>query len=254
MFQTTPYRHVPVLSGLYHRLRRPLRVWRHRGDRVFCPVCAKSFSGWLGGMTDGACPNCDAWTRQKLMVLDLAHRLPAMQAARPSPLRTLLFAPDWGVESWLNARPEVRLTTTDIAAPGVDLNLDITALDLADASFDLILCSHVMEHVPDDAAAYGELYRVLAPGGCLLVQVPYARERAVTDEDFPITDPAERERRFGQFDHIRVYGQDLEDRIAAAGFEVMLKWPVRAMLPEEAKRYGLFDDAVFVCMKPEAAT
>jgi SAM-dependent methyltransferase len=254
MFQTTPYRHVPVLSGLYHRLRRPVRIWRHRGDQVFCPVCSRSFSGWLGGTIDGACPNCESWTRQKLMVLDLEQRLGTMATQRTSPLRTLLFAPDPGVEAWLRARPELRLTTTDIAAPGVDLNLDITALDLADASYDLILCSHVMEHVPDDATAFAELYRVLSPGGCLLVQVPYARERAETYEDFSITDPAEREREFGQFDHVRVYGQDLKDRIAAAGFDVTLDWPVRAMSPEEATRYGLFDDAVFICLKPETAT
>jgi len=213
---------------------------------VFCPVCASSFSGWLDGTVDGTCPNCEAWTRQKLMVLELERRLEGAEG----PVRTLLFAPDRGTADWLNAQTAVRLTTTDIAAPGVDLNLDITALDLPDASQDLILCSHVMEHVPDDAAAFAELYRVLSPGGCLLVQVPYGRERVETYEDFSITDPVERTRAFGQFDHIRVYGQDLADRLAVPGFEVTLDWPVRAMSPEEALRYGLFDDALFICKKP----
>jgi SAM-dependent methyltransferase len=92
-------------------------------------------------------------------------------------------------------------------------------MDLADGSFDLILCSHVLEHVPDDGAAMAELRRVLAPGGLCLVLTPY-RPEVTTYEDPGITSPLDRMVAFGQQDHVRIYGNDLTDRLRGAGFEV----------------------------------
>ena len=87
-------------------------------------------------------------------------------------------------------------------------------------AFDTIICSHVLEHVPADAKAMSELFRVLRPGGVAIIQVPYADDCAETDEDPSVTDPLERERRFGQFDHVRIYGRDFADRLRRAGFVV----------------------------------
>jgi ubiquinone/menaquinone biosynthesis C-methylase UbiE len=83
-----------------------------------------------------------------------------------------------------------------------------------------VVCNHVLEHVPDDRAAMGELRRVLSPHGWAILQSPLDPRRAVTFEDFSVQDPAERERVFGQFDHVRVYGRDYVDRLATAGFRV----------------------------------
>lgn len=115
--------------------------------------------------------------------------------------------------------------------------------------FDVVVNSHVLEHVPDDHAAMREMYRIIRPGGMLLLQVPYCESRP-TDEDLSITDPDERERRYGQFDHVRRYGTDLPDRLAKAGFEVEICRPVQDLSDAEAKRFGLWNDFLFVCTQP----
>jgi SAM-dependent methyltransferase len=113
---------------------------------------------------------------------------------------------------------ELERVTADLYAPA-DLRLDISDMDLPDGSFDLILCSHVLEHVPDDRAAMSELRRVLADGGLALLLVPY-RADLPTYEDPSIRSPLDRMQAFGQQDHVRIYGTDLVDRLRAAGFDV----------------------------------
>jgi SAM-dependent methyltransferase len=100
-------------------------------------------------------------------------------------------------------------------ARGVDLLGSVTAIPLADRVVDMLVCYHVLEHVPDDLAAMREFARVLAPGGVGLVQVPI-RFGMPTDED-PSAGEAERVRRFGQHDHVRYYGDDFEQRLVDSG-------------------------------------
>lgn len=110
--------------------------------------------------------------------------------------------------------------TADLFETDVDLRLDVESLELPDASFDAVICSHVLEHVSDDRAAMNELRRITAPGGWCLVMVPLDLRRAGTYEDSNITTPAERERAFLQHDHVRLYALDIRERLAMAGFEV----------------------------------
>ena len=98
--------------------------------------------------------------------------------------------------------------------------LDAVALPFADARFDAVFANHVLEHIEDDARALAEIRRVLKPGGFALLQVPIAQRLARTLEDPSARTPAERERRFGQSDHVRLYGLDYPERLASAGFSV----------------------------------
>jgi SAM-dependent methyltransferase len=166
----------------------------------------RRLSGW-----GGICPRCRSHPRHRAIALLLARGdLPGRRLLHfaPEPLLDPVFARLSGVER----------VTADLHAPA-DLRLDISGMDLPDGSFDLILCSHVLEHVPDDRAAMRELRRVLADDGNALVLVPY-RPGVTTYEDPGITSPLGRMVAFGQQDHVRIYGNDLADRLRGAGFEV----------------------------------
>jgi len=111
-----------------------------------------------------------------------------------------------------------------------------------------VLCSHVLEHVPDDGAAMRELRRVTAPGGFCLVMVPLALDREHTYEDPAITAPEERERAFLQHDHVRLYARDIEDRLRSAGFDVEVVDMHAELGAEQAARYRLLaSDLAFLC-------
>jgi hypothetical protein len=185
-----------------------------RGDGRECPCCGGRFrrmsrrrlSGW-----SSICPRCRSHPRHRAIALLLARgELPGR--------RLLHFAPEPLLDPVFARLPGVERVTADLHAPA-ELRLDISDMDLPDASFDLILCSHVLEHVPDDRAAMRELRRVLTDGGLALVLVPY-RPGVSTYEDPAITSPLDRMVAFGQQDHVRMYGSDLPQRLAEAGFEV----------------------------------
>lgn len=107
--------------------------------------------------------------------------------------------------------------TADLLLPA-DEKMDITGIQHPDDSFDVVYCSHVLEHVPDDRKAMREFYRVLKPSGWAIFMIPITVDKTV--EDPTITDPQERLRLFGQDDHVRRYGPDFVDRLQEAGFSV----------------------------------
>jgi SAM-dependent methyltransferase len=216
-----------------------------RGDRHECPCCGGRFrrmtrlriSGW-----GGICPRCRSHRR---------HRATALLLARGDlPGRRLLhFAPEPLFDPLFERLPEIERTTADLYAPA-DLRLDITDMNLPDASFDLILCSHVLEHVPDDRAAMRELRRVLAGGGLALVLVPY-RPAVTTYEDPSITSPLDRMVAFGQQDHVRIYGNDLPDRLREAGFEVEDRTAAELFDAATVERCDLDrEEHLFICRVP----
>jgi SAM-dependent methyltransferase len=157
------------------------------------------------------CPACGSLERHRLLWLYLRRRGDFFARG----LRVLHFAPEPCLESRL--RGKLDYVSADLEPGTADVVADIAALPFEQASFDRVLCIHVLEHVRDDAAALRELRRVLAPGGEALIMVPLLGD--TTDED-PDASPDERVRRFGQADHVRLYGAaDLFARIAAAGLE-----------------------------------
>lgn len=112
-------------------------------------------------------------------------------------------------------------TTADLESPLADMHFDLHHIPLPDNSYDVVFCNHVLEHVKDDLQCMREIYRVMKPGGWAIMQVPIDYGRESTFSDPGITDQAERERIFGQYDHVRVYGTDYPQRLQKAGFEVM---------------------------------
>lgn len=162
------------------------------------------------------CEECGASDRDRLYLLWFDRFV-----ARGPRRRVLEFAPSRPLEGRLRERPDLDYRSADLFMPDVDDVVDITDMvGYPDASFDLFICSHVLEHVTDDADAIRELHRILAPGGRGIVMVPIAPDGSF-DEDPAETDVPERWRRFVQDDHVRLYDRGtLVRRLTAGGFEV----------------------------------
>ncbi len=140
--------------------------------------------------------------------------------------------------------------TADLDSPIADVKMDIHDIQYPNDSFDVIFCNHVLEHVDDDKQCMRELCRVLKPGGLAIMQVPYKADQKQTDEDPSITDPEERIRRFGQYDHVRQYGKDYPDRLEEAGFKVTAYDVKKALSTEELERYALMrGEVLYACTK-----
>jgi SAM-dependent methyltransferase len=230
-----------------------LRGLCYRGDRYFCPVCRTGLRTFVTKRSvfrtnpDGYCPRCDAKARHRRLWLWLEERTNLLK----DELRLLEVAPWWSLSRRLASLPNLRFEAVDRerAGPHVTLVGDLVSLPLAEGSFDAALCIHVLEHVEDDRGALRELHRILRPGGWAIVSVPIRLDRA-THEDPTITDPAERQKVFGERSHVRWYGADLADRLREAGFEVALD--LASSIPDEVvARHGLRrDENLFTCRKP----
>ena len=166
-----------------------------------------------------SCPHCAASDRDRLYALWVRCLL---ERTPNAPLRVLDIAPAPALSQFLRAQPGVVYRSADLR-PGMACDtVDICAMPgYADGAFDLVVCSHVLEHVPDDAAAIRELHRVLAAGGSAILMVPILSTASRTDEDPALADVAQRWARFGQDDHVRMYARDdFLARLAAGGFTV----------------------------------
>jgi SAM-dependent methyltransferase len=217
------------------------------GNRVECPCCCGTFRRFVpryGG--DGLCPRCLSLGRHRLLWLYLRDQV----GLGESSARVLHFAPEEGIERRLRALDALTYVTADIDASSIaTVRADITATPFEDAAFDVVLCSHVLEHVEDDRAAMRELHRVLRTGGVLYSLHPVDEERGETFEDSTITRPADRKRAFGQRDHVRIYGRDFVKRLEDAGFAVSAERYRRTLTSDVIARYHPADDPVYVCVK-----
>ncbi len=233
------------MSRIADAVRVRATTARHRGDAVTCPVCEHSFDAFKSdwNRAGALCWRCGSHERHRAQWLLLQRRPELLRDARS----LLHFSPEWCISRRLKATPGLRYVTADLDPTGVDLKLDVTQLDLPDDAFDAILCSHVLEHVPDDAKAMRELRRITTPQGFCLVMVPLALDRSTTYEDPSITAPEDRERAFLQHDHVRLYAPDIATRLQDAGFNVETI-DMHAEVGEQAARYGLLpSDLAFLC-------
>jgi SAM-dependent methyltransferase len=238
----------PLAQRVVPAVRRRVAIVRHRGSAVECPLCGGRFDRFKAAWNrpNALCWRCGAHERHRAQWLLLNAR-PELLGRIGSLLH---FAPEWTMRARLAplaAERGLRYVTADLDPAGVDLQLDLTALALPDDAFDAVMCSHVLEHIPDDAAAMRELRRVTAPGGWCLVMVPLDITRETTYEDPAVVAPEDREREFLQHDHVRLYAPDIADRLRAAGFDVEIVRP-EDLGPGAVERAGLLPaDLMFLC-------
>lgn len=160
----------------------------------------------------------------------------------------LHVAPEPCLEKALRKRLQSGYLTADLYNPHAMVKMDITDIHYPDETFDVIYCSHVLEHVPDDRIALGEMHRVLKSRGWAVLVVPITADE--TFEDPSITDPAERLRLFGQEDHVRRYGPDFANRLKEAGFDIKIVSPAGFPDRETNARMGIGDvEEIYLCVR-----
>lgn len=221
------------------------------GSRVECPVCERRFRKFarFHGVND-QCPGCGALMRHRAILLYLRDvvRLPEKD------IGFLHIGPAESVRRRISGFDSIDYLSVDLDPHKADVQADITALQFDDASFDFVLCVHVLEHVPEDRKAIAEIHRVLRPGGGALIQVPPS-DLEVTAEDPSVTDPRERERLFGQHDHVRLCGADYKERLEEPGLEVRVVDYPAELEPAVQTRFGLrAGEPFYICAKPTRDT
>lgn len=200
---------------------RPILTFFLKGKTYTDPIDGNSFRKFLSygyekQRLNVLSPSTLSLERHRLLWLYLKNETNFFIA----PLKVLHFAPEQAFYKRFRKMKNLDYTTTDLESPLADVKADICNLPFNDDSYDVILCNHVLEHIPDDTKAMQELYRVLKPNGWAVLQIPQDLNRDVTYADDSITDKKERAKIFGQYDHVRIYGRDYFDKLRSIGFTV----------------------------------
>jgi SAM-dependent methyltransferase len=221
-------------------MARPVLALFLKGNTYTDPIDGKSFKAFLpygyGNQRNNVLsPSTLSLERHRLLWLYLKNETDFFTKN----LKALHFAPEQCFLKRFRKLDNLDYTTTDLESPIADVKADICDLPFKDNEFDVILCNHVLEHIPDDTIAMQELYRVLKPGGFGVFQIPQDLSRETTFEDNSITDKKERAKIFGQYDHVRIYGRDYFDKLRSIGFKVDEVDYTTTLPEEDITRYCL---------------
>jgi SAM-dependent methyltransferase len=226
--------------------RALLRV--HPAKRRECNLC-----GWRGPLFLSAyyydrfrenvfCPGCGAAERHRTLMHLLREELGGFFSAQKR--RVLDIAPI-AQSARLFDFAAIDYFSFDLCSPRAGIHGDLCRAPFAQHSFDFVLCYHVIEHIPDEAAAVREIFRLLKPGGLAVLQVPWDPQLETTVEyDAP------REEEEG---HVRRYGKDVRERWAAAGFETLFSESTKQLPRDFVRRHGLEQDVLMLVRKPSPA-
>ena len=221
-------------------LARPLIVLFFKGNNFTDPIDGKSYRKFLpygyGKQRENALsPGTLSLERHRQMWLYLQNETDFFTKN----YKVLHIAPEQEFLRKFKKMKNLDYISADLFSPIVDVKADILDLPFENESFDIIFCNHVLEHIEDDRKAMSELLRVMKKGGWGIVQVPMKNSLEKTYEDFTIKDPKERQKHFGQYDHVRWYGMDYFDRLKSVGFEADANFYSQKFSKEEIKKFGL---------------
>ncbi len=224
----------------------------YSGNNFTDPIDGRSYRkflpyGYSGRIRNNAMsPGTNSLERHRLLYLYLKISTKFFTKK----LKVLHIAPEQCFYYRFKQLNNLEVISGDIESPLADIHFDLHQIPLKENTFDVIFCNHVLEHVNNDITCLNELYRVMKPGGWGIFQVPFVRGTKKTIEDPSITDPAERERRFLQYDHVRLYGEDYPERLESIGFRVETVILGRTLPEKDVKRFGIpKNEPLFVCHK-----
>ena len=223
-----------LLTRLSFLLKPIIKIYLY-GNKYTDPIDGSSFRkflpyGYNKVRKNALSPSTFSLERHRLLWLYLQNETDFFEKK----MKVLHFAPEAAFLKKFKKLKNISYDTIDLDSPLADIKADICDLPIKNDSYDFILCNHVLEHIVDDKKAMKELYRVLKKGGTGIFQVPLNMSYKQTYEDFTITDPKERNKAFGQYDHVRVYGMDFFERLKNVGFKVE-KCEYTSKLSEEEK-------------------
>lgn len=232
----------------------PIRRVVYFGWSRYCPICKahlRRFFPFRRGLDPLAvCPICFSHGRHRMFWLWLPRDTDLFDDRKKKLLQIAPNGPEKLLAELIQKVKSVEYLSGDLSNPLAMVHMDITDIHYPDNFFDVILCSHVLEHVPEDRKAIAELFRVLKPGGWAILQVPILGEE--TFEDPSVIDPNERMRLFGQFDHVRRCGTDYKNRLESVGFTVEILPGSELFTPSEIACSELIaeeDRAIWLCRK-----
>ncbi|MDZ4716416.1 MAG: class I SAM-dependent methyltransferase [Cytophagales bacterium] len=215
LIRYVPRKYLQRVSGLGLRV---LGVF-YAGNTVECPICSHRYRrflpyGRINPRPNALCPSCLSLERHRLIWLYLQEKTNFFSG----PLDVLHIAPEPCFLKRFEKMHGSKYITADLESPLAKVKMDIHRMPFGDNSFDAVLCNHVLEHVENDIQALSEIRRVLKPGGWAILQVPFfSPVPEFTLEDKSVISDVDRERLYGQDDHVRKFGRDYPDRIARGG-------------------------------------
>jgi len=245
--QVLPKKYLPLAMQIAGSFQS---AW-YAGEGYSCPCCGTNFRQLMKGGVDNrvnaVCPKCNSFERHRLLWLYLKRKTNLFT----DNLRVLHVCPEYVLQKNLKILPNLEYIGAGLAAPFATVEMDITAINEPDNSYDVILCNHVLEHIIEDYKAMAELFRILKPGGWAILQVPINFNKEKTFEDPSITSPKDREIYFGKDDHVRVYGLDYKDKLEKAGFTVKVEDYSQELGVDMINKYCLPEkDDIYFCIKP----
>jgi hypothetical protein len=245
------------------RLRHIMTVASYYGNDHQCNICGRNLRRFrfekITKVTDecwrarglepaeAECPFCASRPRHRTAFIYLKQQTDLFDG---KPKRMLHIAPEPSLGPVFQAIPNIDYISGDLDPTKAMVQMDITDIHFPDNSFDVIYCSHVLEHVPDDRKAMRELARVLKPTGWAMLAVPIFSDK--TFEDPSIKTAADRERVYGQWDHVRMYGSDFVDRLRESGFDVTVDRFVTGLSEDMVRRHELSREEIYLCRKRTA--
>ena len=221
------------------------------GDKFTDPIDGKSFRKFLSyGYTklrkNALSPSTLSLERHRLLWLYLKNETVLFEKK----IKLLHFAPEQAFYKRFKKLRNIQYDTIDINSPLAKIKADICDLPIKENTYDFILCNHVLEHVLDDNKAMSELYRVLKKGGTGIFQVPIDMKREKTFQDDSITDKLERNKIFGQYDHVRIYGKDYFNKLEDTGFKVQQVDYSKKFSDKEILKFSIIKGEIIpVCTK-----
>jgi SAM-dependent methyltransferase len=239
-----------LMKSVYRSLKGCVCGIIYRGKSRYCPVCERYFRKFgdygIDTRTDAICLSCGALERHRLTWVFLEKKTDLFESKNK---KMLHVAPEYIFMKKFSRVLGDGYTTADLTSSRAMLRMDVSNIPFPDDYFDVIYCSHVLEHVFDDRKAIREFFRVLKEEGWAVLLVPVTLEE--TSEDVSDMEPRERLIRFGQEDHYRQYGRDFPERLREAGFEVKEIGPKEICNTKEIEIMGLTEHAgnIYFCIK-----